>query len=95
LGVSTPRHVSTAPPYDCAERAARSTQTSAIGNVSLGQRSFSPAAVTPPRRPALRAYGTAPSRDSRIWRPVSVLWRSFLPAIVRSLIELPLSFTAA
>jgi hypothetical protein len=52
-------------------------------------------AVRPPTRFAFRARGTALSRDSLISRPVSVLRLSFLLAIERFLMALPLIVSAA
>jgi hypothetical protein len=82
-------HSNTADPYDAVARALRSTQTSAVGNVSPGQRILRLDAVAPFSLSALRARGTRLSRDSRICFPVSVLRFSFFPAIERFLMSLP------
>src|SRR3954467_12035758 len=82
-------------PYGAGDRAVLSTQTSAIGKVSMGQRILRSAAVCPPTRSASRALGTRASLDSLICVPVSVLCLSLLPEIERLLIALPLIVAAA
>ena len=95
LPACRPETLSTALPYDEAARGVRSTQTSAVGNVSLGHRTLKLGGAETAEPLGVPRTRHPDSRDSRTSLPVIELRLIFVAGIERRSMLFPLILNAA